>query len=398
MTADAFANRAFGELFRVRGREDLHGFLLDSVSASGGKVVYASSPTLAPVFLGVQLDSDERLGLVVYPFRITRRITRNRPSDEVRGQLRYGSEGTWRQEHTVGRDVAGVDVTLIVGIDLEDEVLLGLDAQLWDPLPMGISFYAKTADLLEAQRSGWHVWEKVNRVGTKRPIPRSPTHFETLVAFKPERLIDYARLERKASSLRLDPALRFAAASVMTDASARRDASQHVLEQQFNLTSPEILEIISGRNRLAVAVRGGVAEYHLEQLLRSSKSIAKVNRLDVDALHDFDVTFASGDRLRIECKNASPKASADGTYKVEVQKTRSSKNDPASRFYPADAFDVVAACLFSVTGRWEFRFGRTSQLPRHGVFGDRLAAVQKITPVWTDDLLALMCSIKGGTI
>ena len=93
--------------------------------------------------------------------------------------------------------------------------------------------------------------------------------------------------------------------------------------------------------------------------------------------------------LRVECKNASPKTSASGAFKVEVQKTRASKGDPASRFYPADGFDVVAACLFSPTGRWKFRFGRTADMARHKDFPDRLAPIQTITDDWTDTLPAL---------
>ncbi len=77
--------------YHLQGRADLHAFLAEAVDASGGRVLYASDPHRAPVYLGVQLDSDERMGMLVYPFRITRNTIRNRPGDEVRGQLRYGS-------------------------------------------------------------------------------------------------------------------------------------------------------------------------------------------------------------------------------------------------------------------------------------------------------------------
>lgn len=390
MEDELLAGRAFGEVYRVQGRSDLHDFLVHAVEASGGRVLYVSDPGRAPVYLGVQLDSDERIGMLVYPFRITRNTIRNRPDDEVRGQLRYGSEDSWKREHPVGRDIAGVDVTMILGIDLAEGVLLGLDANLWDPLPMGISFYAKEAEITQAKETGWHVWEKVNRGGNKRAEARSPTNLETVVAFTPNRLIDYARLERRATALRLDPPLRFSAATAMADRTLPDEPQRrHVLEKQFALTSEQILDIIGGRNRLSVAVRGGVAEYHLEQQLAGAPGIASVQRLDVDAMHDFDVTLDDGTFLRVECKNASPKTSAGGAFKVEVQKTRASKGDPASRFYAADGFDVVAACLFSPTGRWEFRFGRTVDMARHKDFSDRLAPIQPITDDWTDSLAAI---------
>lgn len=390
MEEQPLAGRAFGEVYRVQGRSDLHAFLLDAVRASGGRVLYASDPHRAPVYLGVQLDSDERIGMLVYPFRVTRNSIKNRPDDEVRGQLRYGAEESWKREHPVGRDVAGVDVTMILGVDLADGVILGLDANLWDPLPMGISFYAKDAEIQQAKASGWHVWEKINRAGTKRSEPRSPTSLETVVAFTPDRLIDYARLERRATSLRLDPPLRYSAAVGLADKTAVDELPRrHVLEEQFALTSEQILDIIGGRNRLSVAVRGGVAEYHLEHLLETSPDIAAVERLDVDAMHDFNVTLSDGRLMRVECKNASPKTSASGDFKVEVQKTRVSKGDPASRFYPIDGFDVVAACLFSPTGRWEFRYGLTSRMTRHKDFPDRLSAIQTITDDWAASLTDL---------
>ena len=390
MEEEPLAGRAFGEVYRVQGRSDLHAFLLDAVHASGARVLYASDPHRAPVYLGVQLDSDERIGMLVYPFRVTRNSIKNRPDDEVRGQLRYGAEESWKREHPVGRDVAGVDVTMILGVDLADGVVLGLDANLWDPLPMGISFYAKDAEIQQAKASGWHVWEKINRPGTKRSEPRSPTSLETVVAFTPDRLIDYARLERRATSLRLDPPLRYSAAVALADKTAVDELPRrHVLEEQFALTSEQILDIIGGRNRLSVAVRGGVAEYHLEHLLETSPDITAVERLDVDAMHDFNVTLSDGRLMRVECKNASPKTSASGSFKVEVQKTRASKGDPASRFYPVDGFDVVAACLFSPTGRWEFRYGPTSLMARHKDFPDRLAPIQTITNDWAESLSAL---------
>lgn len=384
------AGRAFGEVYRVQGRTDLHAFLINALNASGGRVLYASDPHRAPVYLGVQLDSDERIGMLIYPFRMTRNAIKNRPADEVRGQLRYGSEKSWKRDHQVGRDVAGVDVSMILGIDLADEVILGLDANLWDPLPMGISFYAKNAEIEQAKESGWHVWEKINRAGTKRSEPRSLTNLETVVAFAPDRLIDYARLERRATSLRLDPPLRYSAAVALADkAAAEGLPRRHVLEEQFALTSEQILDIIGGRTRLSVAVRGGVAEHHLEHLLEHAPGVATVERLDVDAMHDFNVTMTSGRHLRVECKNASPKSSASGAFKVEVQKTRASKGDPASRFYPIDGFDVVAACLFSPTGRWEFRYGLTTRMARHKDFPDRLAPIQTITDDWSATLADL---------
>ena len=113
MNEHLVAGREVGEVYRVSGRQDIHSFLLDAVESSGGRLLYASDANRAPVYLGIQAGSDERVGVLVYPFRITRNTIRNRPADEVRGQLRYGSECSWERAHPVAKDVCGVGVGLV---------------------------------------------------------------------------------------------------------------------------------------------------------------------------------------------------------------------------------------------------------------------------------------------
>ena len=61
------AGRWVGEVYRAHRKDDLHRFLLEAVEASGGRVMYVSAPNRAPIYLGVQLGSDERLGILVLP-------------------------------------------------------------------------------------------------------------------------------------------------------------------------------------------------------------------------------------------------------------------------------------------------------------------------------------------
>lgn len=156
----------------------------------------------------------------------------------------------------------------------------------------------------------------------------------------------------------------------------------HHLEEQFALTSAEILDVISSRNRLAVAVRGGVAEHHLERSLRADDRVEQVERFDEDARPDFGVRLSDGRRLLVECKNCSPERYANGDIKVEVQKTRATQGDPAGRLYRPDQFDVVAACLFPPTRQWRFAFRPTSRLVRDRRFPDRLAPLHRVTDQW----------------
>jgi hypothetical protein len=342
------------------------------------------------MFFGVHAGTSERIGLLVYPFRMTTRTTHNRPEDEARGQIRYGSESSWLQgPHHIGHDVAGVDITLVLGVHLDEGVLVGLDPYLYDPLPMGISFYAKVATLRRAARDGWQVWERQTMAGSVRTTARTEGTLETLVAFTPDRLLDYARLEREAADLGLDQPLRFAAARRAGERAGGRPgiAVSHALETAFELSSAEILEIIATRNRLSVAVRGGVAEHHLGRRLASDPHVARVVPIDRDGEPDFEVTLADGRSVRVECKNASPERYADGTCKVEVQKTRVSKSDPASRAYRVDQFDVLAACMYAPTGRWAFCYRRTGLLTPHAEHAGRVAAIQRIDDSWSASLL-----------
>jgi len=372
-------------VYGTSGRSDLHAYLLSAVARSGGRVLYASGATRAPVYLGVQTPADERVGVLAYPFRATHRLIRNRPADEHRLQVRYGAESTWLEEHPLGRDVASVDTTVVLGVHVEAGLLVGLDPMLYDPLPMGISVEFKDSEVDAAQAAGWHVFERDNIAGRRRSIPRAPQGLETIVFFRPERLLDYVRLEREAADLGLDPALRYAAAEA---AGSRRGAagglvgSLHHLEEQFALTSAEILDVISSRNRLAVAVRGGVAEHHLERSLRADDRVEQVERFDEDARPDFGVRLSDGRRLLVECKNCSPERYANGDIKVEVQKTRATQGDPAGRLYRPDQFDVVAACLFPPTRQWRFAFRPTSRLVRDRRFPDRLAPLHRVTDQW----------------
>jgi hypothetical protein len=353
-------------------------------------VLYASEAMRVPVYLGVQDAGGERRGLMVYPFRMTRRETRNRPDDEVRGQLRYGAEETWSAEdHFVARDIAGVDTTLLLGVYPEGGLLLGLDPALYDPLPLGISVYAKDTQVKAVTQDSWTVWERANHAGSRRAAPRAGEGLETLVGFQPRRLLDYARFERSASALGLDPPLRHAAAidaAKQPRQGASADRPPHSLEANFDLSAREILDIIQTRMRLEVAVKGGVAEHHLERLLRADPLLADVERLDQDAQPDFRVRLHDGAEVLIECKNASPERFANGDMKVEIQKTRATRDDPAGRLYRPDQFDVVAACLYSPMRSWEFRFIRAARLARHAAHTDRLAATHRIDGRWAATL------------
>lgn len=377
------AGRSYARVYRVQGRRDIHSFLLDAVQASGGEVLFASPFTRAPIYVGIGVGANERIGLLAYPFRCSPEPIKGRAPNEHRMQVRYGGEETWKplDAHRLGIDVAGVDVTIVIGVHLKAGILVGLDPVLYDPLPMGISIEFKDAEAKATRRNGWAVWERETHPGRLRPEARSRLGLETLVGFTPERLLDYVRFERYASSLGLDPPLRFKAAEEVAVTSISDDTF-HRLERQFGMSSRQVLDLITRHYRLEVAVRGGVAEHHLQEYLERAPDVRTVRQIDEDGQPDFDVTLVSGRGVTIECKNVSPKQTKTGGIKVEVQKTRASKGDPASRFYRLDQFDVVAACLWPVTGRWEYRFKATAELEPHRELSDRVTPIQIVDDTW----------------
>lgn len=385
---ESIAGRSYAPVYRTSGKRDIHDFLASAVDRSGGTLLAISPHTRAPIYLGIQRDDGVRVGTFVYLFRCNPPIIKGRDPDEHRVQIRYGAEETWHTaEHPLAFDPGAVDTTLVLGAHPSADLFIGLDPVAYDPLPMGISIEFRDEHVEEAQRTGWYAWERENRSGKRRSDSRGITGLETLVAFDPSRLLDYLAFEQNATALGLDQPLRLRSAeraAVRTE--ARGMQGGHHLESQFDLSSEEILQMISERRRLTVAVRGGVAELHLRKFLEQSPDVEWFRDIDEDGQPDFEVRLRGGRTVLIECKNVSPRTYADGTPKVEVQKTRSQKNDPAGRFYRPEQFDFVAACLYSVTGKWEFRFKATSSMDRHPDWPDRLAVMHSVEDSWATSL------------
>ncbi len=369
---------------RVQKRRD-HGFVEQAVADAGGRVLFTSGPSSAPLFLGVEDPTGARVGLMAYVFHANRVITKNRPSDEHRGQIRYGdvTSREWREAgHPIGFDPTGVDVTAVLVVDPEAGVLFGLDPYAYDPLPLGNSIYFKETLVEAVHQAGWHVWERDTHSGPRKS--QTEPGLETVVGFRPSELFRFVALERRAQALGLDQALRYRAAEQAVAETSVGGA--HQLERDFGLSSHELLSIINRKSRLAMAMRGGVAEHHLGLALAQDPSVESAEEGTIDGPPDFHVTMADGRNVTVECKNASPRAMADGVFKVEIQKTRASKSDPLSRFYAPDAFEVVAACLYGPTKQWAFRFCRSSRLTEHRAHPGRIAPLQRIDDRWSATL------------
>lgn len=362
-------------------RQPVIDLLHHAVEASGARVVSCSYPDerVAPIFFGAEHEDGHRYGLLTYPFTTTRRTTRNRPRAEHRFQIRFGDPVRVRKEaNPLAHDPSGVDVTLVLAVDPENELLVGLDPLVYAELPMGVSGYYRDAHAEAVSRTGWSAWAK------EKSKPRTEQGanwegLEAMVGFEPHRFLDYARFEAIATSLGLDTGLRISLAERFEVGGVDR----HALERLFGIDAATILDIVESNFRLGVAVRGSVAEHHLGRFLVTDPSIASHEAIDEDGQPDFRIRLSDGRRLTIECKNALRETYKDGDAKVETQKTRDSG---AGRKYTFDAFDIVAACMFSVTGRWTFKFKRAADLVPWAKDPTRIGAIQRIDETWADSI------------
>jgi hypothetical protein len=138
----------------------------------------------------------------------------------------------------------------------------------------------------------------------------------------------------------------------------------------FNASCNDIMTAIENGFRAQVDVKGKLAELYMARYLEELKMEKQIDNYewsDKDGVPDFVIGYKSGKYIA-ECKNLRSgnegiykKVSA---YKVEVQKTRNSKNGSNTRSYPVGHFDILAVCMFNQTGKWNFFFIASKYLER----------------------------------
>lgn len=172
----------------------------------------------------------------------------------------------------------------------------------------------------------------------------------------------------------------------------------HKLEQELNAPASDIMDAILNGFRAQVDVKGKLAELYLFRYLKQLENSGIIHDLewvDIDGKPDFTLIFNSK-LYRIECKNVRNEIYKRPTpaYKVEIQKTRNSKDGTNTRSYHRDYFDVLAVCTFNQTRKWEFYFIRSSDLE---VLTDNpsLLKIMQRVPLkpedpWKTDILAVL--------
>jgi hypothetical protein len=378
------------ERYRVVRRELIVKRIEQALIQCGAEILKGADPHEAPFELVIRAPAGERLQLVCYAFTANKYRQGARPPDEHRFQIKYGSD--FKRYHEIFFDPRGRKITLMFGVHLEADLFVAVDPRMHSPTWFSSSFEAKTCDLDAAARKGWHGWER-ERSGARRkqPPPEASLETETVISFRPEHFLRYVEFERVASGLECGERLllsdrieRAIAAGVVLTPGAGR----HPLEAQLGLPASEILDIISGAFRLAAAVRGGVAEHHLEKYLLDVPGIRHVRHIIEDGKPDFEVEYRRKPFL-IECKNVLARKQG-GLPRVDFQKTRASKGDPCSRYYRPTQFHVLAACLHPITSRWEFRFAPTATLEPHRLCIGRLSPNVRVQENWPGDLRVIL--------
>lgn len=381
--------------YRVQASErgPLLDFMLESLRGSGCTIIHHSPRNEAPFRIAFEAPTGERLGILAYAFYANSKLTKNRPEDEWRFQVKYGSDA--RKDHALWIDPYGLYTTLFVGISPEQGIFVGADPAFHNPTRFFISIEFKEHHVDAIRSSGWHQWERDSR-SDESPV-------EVLVGGTARSFLHYIRFERAAEGL--DQGHRQLLSERWTDAPglggsnvatlAIPSPQLHALAREFEMSERQVLDLIASARRLKMAVRGWVAEEHLVTKLASVAGVTDCERLDIEGGADVSLRYQGSRPLTIQCKNVLRTTTADGTARMDFQKTRASQGDPCSRYYRPEEYDLIAACLHAVTERWEYQYALPARLDRHRKCPTRLGNNVRIDERWTDDATAVLAQIAG---
>jgi hypothetical protein len=376
-------------------REPLLAFILDALEGKGCRIIQCSSASLAPFRVSFETADGERMGIVAYAFYANNKVTKNRPADEYRFQLKYGKKT--REEHELWQDPYGLYTTLLMGVSPEEEFFVGFDPVLHSPTKHYISLEFKESFVEQVQAKGWAQEEREHRSeGFDKPV-------EVFVGGRSESFLDYVRFEREAvgedqghRALLAENRSTIFRPAASTGVDVASDSPYvHALAGELELSPNEVLDLINNARRLKMAVRGWVAEEHLVRRFRAVEGVTDCERKDEEGGPDITLRFEGSDLLTVECKNVLRKMNA-GLPHVDFQRTRTSKGDPCTRFYSPKDFDVLAACLHALTQKWEYSFALTRSLEAHKKCPGKLANKVLVDSAWTREIRGILGQAVRG--
>src|SRR4051812_35578230 len=71
------SGRGYARVYERVQRRAAHGAILDAVEAAGGRVLFATAPNTAPLFVAVEGPDGDRTGICAYVFSANQVTTRN---------------------------------------------------------------------------------------------------------------------------------------------------------------------------------------------------------------------------------------------------------------------------------------------------------------------------------
>lgn len=359
-----------------RTKQPLLDFLVDGLKAAHCTILHVSAASEAPFLITYETPVGERQGVLAYAFLANSKLTVNRPIDEHRFQIKYSSDST--AVLPIEQDPTGLVTTIFVGIDPERNIMIGADPVLHDGTKMFISLEFKRAHADMIAKNGWHAWERESSRSESDPV-------EVLVGVQQKNVLDFIRFERIAHGLDAGHRQLLAERLLSEPNLMTATGEPHALTAELNLSAAAVLDLIQNASRLKMAVRGWVAEHHLEKYLQSIPGVVDCRRLDEEGRPDIELRFKSSGPLLIECKNVLRVTASGGVPRVDFQRTRASKSNPCSRYYEPDDFHILAACLHAVTEDWEYRFVPTISLPGHLKCPGRIQSNLRVDASWYQD-------------
>ena len=290
-------------------------------------------------------------------------------------------------------------MTTVLGVHVDAGIIVGLDPLLYDPLPMGISIEFKSGDVeATLERVGTSGNGQTGLASCAR-LPAAEAGLETLIAFRPDRLLDYLRLEREASSLALDPFLRMRAALAAAKRRPRRGRGTSSRSVPFAAsrcwTSSRSANASIGRSR---ARRRAPSKEGLAQ----DPDVVEVEEIDADGPPDSSNLRRSGDVIASNARTArrmlTPMALVES-------KSRRPEHLKATREPVLQARPVRCPCSLPMArdgGPPRFVYRRSRDLARHSEFPDRLAVMHRIDAAWATSIIgalgvpARVVRVRGG--
>jgi hypothetical protein len=363
--------------------------MLEALEKQGCRVIHRPSADSAPFRITFVTPQGEYMGIVAYAFLANNKQVKNRPDDEHRFQIKYG--GDLSGLHEIWQDPYGLYVTVLVGINPKLGFFVAADPVLRNPTRFSVSVEFKDKQAEAILERKWFAWERERRPGKKQDEPL----FEVLLGGTPDQFLRLVRFEREAwgeepgerhylAEHFADTALITTSKELLASPPAISREHLHALAKEFALPENKVLDLISERRMLKMAVRGSVAEEHLVNALRTVPGVRDCHRLEKEHGPDVALSF-QGTSITVECKNSSRVPTKEGFEKIDLQRTRASKADPCSRYYKPSEFDLVAACIHAVTEKWEFKYATSSELDPHKTCAGRLSNNVKLDQRCTRD-------------